>query len=147
MTFIPAEAFPPGEFVDEELEARGWSRDDFARAAGLPRSVVDGLIDDRAALDAAAAAGVARAFGQTAQTWLNLQAQYDEFQERMLMRLVGRIADIVRAGQTHADARQIAREAASIASSLWDAGTPEIVSRVSAERWTELLSAELTGRP
>ena len=36
MTRNPAEVFPPGEFVREELEARGWTQTDLAAILGRP---------------------------------------------------------------------------------------------------------------
>jgi len=38
--FIPAVAFPPGEFLAEEIGLRGWSRADFAVRTGLPVAVI-----------------------------------------------------------------------------------------------------------
>ena len=31
---IPAEVFPPGEFLNDELEARGWTQTEFAEIIG-----------------------------------------------------------------------------------------------------------------
>ncbi len=33
-TLTPAEAFPPGEYLRDELEERGWTEKEFAAAAG-----------------------------------------------------------------------------------------------------------------
>ena len=41
---IPAEVFPPGEFIREELEARGWSLQDLAEILGRPPRSVSELL-------------------------------------------------------------------------------------------------------
>ena len=40
----PAEVFPPGEFLRDELEERGWSQSDLAEIIGRSTSVVNGII-------------------------------------------------------------------------------------------------------
>ena len=45
MTTQPlAEAFPVGDYLAEELEARGWSEEDFAEILGQPTTFVLSLI-------------------------------------------------------------------------------------------------------
>jgi len=41
---VPAEIFPPGEFIREELEARGWTQGDLAHIMGRPLRLVNELI-------------------------------------------------------------------------------------------------------
>ena len=36
---IPAEIFPPGDFIKEELEAREWTQRDLAEILGRPQRV------------------------------------------------------------------------------------------------------------
>ena len=38
---IPAEVFPPGEFLADELEARGWTQVEFAEIIRRPPEVVN----------------------------------------------------------------------------------------------------------
>ncbi len=73
---VPAEAFPPGEYLADELEARGWSQADFAEIIGCPVQLVSELVDARRELTAESATQVAAALGSPASTWLGLQARY-----------------------------------------------------------------------
>src|ERR1019366_6660156 len=47
---IPAEAFPPGEFLADELEARGWTQTEFAGLIGRPTKVVNEVIAGKKAI-------------------------------------------------------------------------------------------------
>src|SRR5436189_6436897 len=40
-----AQVFPPGEFIREELEARGWTQGDLAVILGRPIQVVNGIVN------------------------------------------------------------------------------------------------------
>lgn len=71
------EAFPPGEDVREELEARGWTQLDLAAIIDRPASVVNDIISGRRSITAETAALLGRAFNTSAQFWLNLQAAYN----------------------------------------------------------------------
>jgi HTH-type transcriptional regulator / antitoxin HigA len=71
-----AEAFPPGEFIKEELEGRGWTQEDLAEIIGRQPSIVSGLINGKRAVSPAIAADLAEAFGTTAQLWMNLESAY-----------------------------------------------------------------------
>ncbi len=42
---VPAEVFPPGEFIREELESRGWTQDDLAQIMGRPVRLVNELVN------------------------------------------------------------------------------------------------------
>ena len=42
--FFPAEVFPPGEFLRDELEARGWNQTEFAEILGREPRVVNEII-------------------------------------------------------------------------------------------------------
>ena len=43
-----AEVFPPGEFLRDELEARGWTQTEFAEILGRPPRLVNEIIAGRA---------------------------------------------------------------------------------------------------
>lgn len=75
----PAETFPPGLFITEEITARGWTTADLAARMGgdaaLNQCKVDLLIavpDKRLEMDEATAFGLARAFGTSPRLFINL---------------------------------------------------------------------------
>ncbi|MGA9128173.1 MAG: HigA family addiction module antitoxin [Terracidiphilus sp.] len=72
----PAEVFPPGEFIREEIEARGWSQVEFAEILGRPPRLVSELIAGKRAVTPETARGLAQAFGTSAQLWMNLESSY-----------------------------------------------------------------------
>ena len=43
----PALAFPPGDFIREELEARGWTQRDLAEIIGRPVQAISAIINGR----------------------------------------------------------------------------------------------------
>jgi HTH-type transcriptional regulator/antitoxin HigA len=72
----PAEVFPPGEFIREEIEARGWSQAEFAEILGRPPRLVSELIAGKRGITPETAKGLAAAFGSSAQLWLNLESSF-----------------------------------------------------------------------
>lgn len=72
----PAEVFPPGEYLADELEERGWSQADFAGIIGRPVQFVSEIINAKKELTAESASQIAAALGSEASTWLGLQANY-----------------------------------------------------------------------
>ncbi len=72
----PAEVFSPGEFISDELQARGWKQEDLARVLGRPLKTVNELIRGKKAITATTALELASAFGTSAQFWLNLESAY-----------------------------------------------------------------------
>jgi HTH-type transcriptional regulator / antitoxin HigA len=76
---IPAEVFPPGEFLREELEARGWSQTEFAEIIGREHRLVNELILGKRAVTAETAKELAAALGTSAQFWMNLESAYQLF--------------------------------------------------------------------
>ncbi len=73
--FEPDWALPPGDFLREELNARGWSAVGLATAAGLQLDVVDAILTG-GELDDGTADKLGMAFGTSAQFWKNLEIFY-----------------------------------------------------------------------
>ena len=69
----PAEVFPPGEFLREELEARGWTQGDLASILGRSQRLVNEVITGKRSLTPETAKGLSEALGTSADFWLNLQ--------------------------------------------------------------------------
>lgn len=73
----PAEVFPPGEFIRDELDARGWTQGDLAQIMGRPVQAINELISGKKQITPETALGLARAFGDDdALYWLNLENVY-----------------------------------------------------------------------
>ena len=72
----PAEVFPPGEFIRDELEERGWTQSDLAKIIGRPLPVVNLIISGRKSVTPETAIGLASAFGTSPEFWLNLETAF-----------------------------------------------------------------------
>ena len=68
---IPAEVFPPGEFVREELEVRGWTQADLASILNKPLPAVHGITGKKA-ITPETAKSLGDAFDVEPAFWLNL---------------------------------------------------------------------------
>jgi HTH-type transcriptional regulator/antitoxin HigA len=89
---IPAEAFPPGDYIKEELEERGWSQADLAEILGVNESVVSALINGKKAITPELAKGLSAAFETSAQVWMNLESSYRLFLAKSTDDVIGRKA-------------------------------------------------------
>jgi len=72
----PAEVFSPGEYLNDELQARGWSQVDFADIIGRPAPVVNQIIAGKRSITPEIAKLIAAALGTSPMVWLNLEAAY-----------------------------------------------------------------------
>ena len=77
-TLKPAEVFPPGEYLREELEARGWTDYHLASRLGLSMAGAGDLLAGRMQITRDLAARLAAAFGTSPELWANLQQSYLE---------------------------------------------------------------------
>lgn len=82
MTPDLANAFPPGEHLANELEARHWSQADFAQILGRPAQFVSEIIAGKKEITRESATQIAAAFGSTPDVWLNLQNRYLLWEQR-----------------------------------------------------------------
>ena len=73
-----AECFPPGEYIKDEIEERGWLKEDFARMAELSIEETDALFCGKKRILLGLAQKLQRIFGCSAITFLNLQREYDK---------------------------------------------------------------------
>lgn len=73
---VPAEVFPLGEFISEEIEARGWTLAHLAEHAGMPEGVLEQIVAGNQALTRELARRLGDAFGTGAELWMNLDASY-----------------------------------------------------------------------
>ena len=69
-------AIPPGEFLEEEIEARGLSREALAAGLGLSVEIVNEIICGQRAITPKIAAALDDFLGLSALFWLNSEARY-----------------------------------------------------------------------
>ena len=73
---IPAEAFPMGEYLYDEIVERDWSIQELADKSGLTADYLRTVILSEATLTKPAAEAIAQATDTKASTWLDLQKTY-----------------------------------------------------------------------
>lgn len=73
---VPAEAFPPGEYLRDELEERGWTQEEFARVIRRPPRLVSEVISGKRGITPETAIRFSAALGTSAQFWMNLETAY-----------------------------------------------------------------------
>jgi len=89
----PAEVFPPGDYIRDELEARGWTQGDLAQIMGRPVQLVNELVSGKKQITPETALGLAKAFGDDdALYWMNLDNMYRLAQVKPVDDLVSRRA-------------------------------------------------------
>lgn len=74
--FQPDYAIPPGEILEETLEARGIKKTDFAARCGRPAKTISEIIAGKAAITPETAIQFERVLGIPAGLWTNLENQY-----------------------------------------------------------------------
>ena len=79
-------AIPPGELLEEEIEARGMTQRDLARETGRPPQTINEIIRGRKRITADTALDLERALGTPASFWLNLESNYQLTQARLRRR-------------------------------------------------------------
>lgn len=67
----------PGEFIREEIEARGWSQRDFAFILGVPEQTVNLILGGKRGVSPEMAKALAKAFDVSAEYFANLQKMYE----------------------------------------------------------------------
>lgn len=82
----------PGEFIREILEDHGMSQAALARAIGVSPMRISHVVRGERPVTAELALRFGRAFGQSAQYWINLQNAYDlKIAERELKGSLGKV--------------------------------------------------------
>ncbi|MCY3849701.1 MAG: HigA family addiction module antitoxin [Acidimicrobiaceae bacterium] len=75
-TYTPAEVFPPGEYLRDELNERGWTATEFAEIIGRPLQAVSEILNGKKEITTETACSFSEALGTTPELWLNLQRAY-----------------------------------------------------------------------
>ncbi|MEX2170582.1 MAG: ImmA/IrrE family metallo-endopeptidase [Pirellulales bacterium] len=73
---VPAEVFPPGDFIREELEARNWTQSDLAAILKRPLPAVNEIIKGKKAITPDTAKALGDVFQTGPEFWLNLENAY-----------------------------------------------------------------------
>ena len=80
MTLIPVHAFPPAEYLRDELEERGWTEAEFSEMIPLPVETVSGILNAKDEITAESALAISATLGTAPEVWLSLQTRYRESQ-------------------------------------------------------------------
>lgn len=87
----PAECFPPGEFIRDELEARGWTEEDLAIRMGSEEEYPKNLLTVQLIIEVpeykgrasrmgeGVAESLAKAFGTSVELWVNIENSWIEY--------------------------------------------------------------------
>jgi antitoxin HigA-1 len=88
----------PGEFLKEILDELGISQAEFARTVGLSAMRISHVVKGKRPVTAEMALLFGKAFGQTPQYWINLQAAYDlKMAEKLVSRRLAEIQEFAHA--------------------------------------------------
>ena len=104
MNVVLAEVFPAGEFLADELDARGWTQAEFAAILDRPAQFVSEIISGKKEITRESAAQIGAALGTSAEMWLSLQDQYksqsdlDDVRRRARLNAKGPIPLLRKAG-------------------------------------------------
>jgi len=71
-----AETFPPGEFLRDELETRGWSQTELAEIMGRPVRLINEIIAGKKGITPETAMQLGDSLGTGPEVWMNLESQY-----------------------------------------------------------------------
>jgi HTH-type transcriptional regulator/antitoxin HigA len=72
----PAEVFPPGEFLREEIDARNWSQVDLAQIIGKSPAFVNEILSGKRGVTLETAQLLSDALGTSPELWMNLESAY-----------------------------------------------------------------------
>jgi HTH-type transcriptional regulator/antitoxin HigA len=72
----PYEVFPPGDFIREEIESRGWTQEVLAEILGMSLRRVNEVIKGKRRVTPETARALGKAFGTGAEFWMNLESSY-----------------------------------------------------------------------
>lgn len=74
-----AERFHPGEYLRDEMEARGWSKETLAEKCGIGLPRVEAILAEKWNLTMLDCRCIAKAFDTDERTWRNLQQSFDDW--------------------------------------------------------------------
>jgi addiction module HigA family antidote len=72
----PARLIPPGQILERELEARGWTQSQLAHIIGRPKQMVNEIIRAKKRITPETALELEAALNISAEFWLNVESKY-----------------------------------------------------------------------
>jgi HTH-type transcriptional regulator/antitoxin HigA len=88
----PAQVLPPGEFLKQELDCRGWSQVELAEILARPPRLISEIVSGKRAITPETAKGLEAALGTSAELWMKLEAGYQLSKTRVETSVVARRA-------------------------------------------------------
>src|ERR1700730_2652499 len=82
MVYYSGSTPPPGHFIKEELDARGWTQSDLAYILGCPVQAVNMIVSGKRGISPEMAKALGQAFDVPAEFFANLQKAFDLSQAR-----------------------------------------------------------------
>jgi addiction module HigA family antidote len=76
---IPALVTPPGESIQDELDARGWTQRQLARKMKRPVQAINEIIRGKRQITAETALELGEALGTSAEMWIGMEGRYRLF--------------------------------------------------------------------
>ncbi|HLW65370.1 MAG TPA: HigA family addiction module antitoxin [Gemmataceae bacterium] len=73
---IAAQVFPPGEFLGEELDTRGWTQAYLAERMKRPLRSINEIINGKKAITVETALDLSECLGTSPEYWLNLEVAF-----------------------------------------------------------------------
>lgn len=83
----PAEAYHPGEFLMDELDARSWSAAELARRCDVPKEAIDRILASEVGYSVRIAERFQSALGSSAAYWMNQLRYYEQWSGKQLERI------------------------------------------------------------
>jgi antitoxin HigA-1 len=76
---VAGDVFHMGEFLSEEMEARGLKQVELAKELGLSKTEINLVVHGKRGITVPLAINLERVLGVSAETWMNLQIKYEIF--------------------------------------------------------------------
>jgi len=77
LTYTQNQVIHPGEFLKDEIEARGWLQRDLAFILGVQEQAINPILAGKRGISSDMAKALAEAFGVPAEFFISLQKEYD----------------------------------------------------------------------
>ncbi len=74
---IAGDIFHPGEFLSEEMQARGIKQVELSKELGLSKTEINLVVHGKRGITVPLAIKLEKAFGISAGTWMNLQIKFE----------------------------------------------------------------------